>query len=74
MKTPFKYTGFKWILFILLLAALMIAVFIYYNRRIKIINDELNRISMVSGERGVAEAVGSSSLKAVSQTLKIKHQ
>jgi len=32
----------------LLLAALIIAVIIYYNGRIKIINDELQRISWVS--------------------------
>jgi hypothetical protein len=50
VKTPLKYTGYKWILLMLLLAALIIAVFIYYNRRIKIINDELKRISMMSGE------------------------
>jgi len=48
VKIPLKYTGNKWILLMLLLAALIIAVIIYYNGRIKIINDELNRISWVS--------------------------
>jgi hypothetical protein len=49
VKTPFlKHPGYKWILIMLLLAALMVVVFIYYNRRIKILNDELQRISMMS--------------------------
>ena len=42
----------------LLLAALIVVVFIYYNRRIKNIDDELQRISMMSGgEATVAVAV-----------------
>jgi hypothetical protein len=33
----------------LLLAALIVVVFVYYNRRIKIITNELKRISLVMG-------------------------
>jgi hypothetical protein len=55
VKAPLKKTGYKWILIMLLLAALMVAVFIYYNRRIKILNDELQRISMMSQTYDVFE-------------------
>jgi hypothetical protein len=44
-KNIFKYSGYKWLFVMLLLAALMIAVIIYYNRRIKIINDKLKESS-----------------------------
>jgi hypothetical protein len=40
-KNFLKDEGYKWFLVMLLLVALMIAVMIYYNRRIKIINDKL---------------------------------
>jgi len=47
MKKKFlNYPGYKWILILLFLIMLIIAVFIYYNRRIKIIDNELNRISL----------------------------
>jgi uncharacterized integral membrane protein len=49
-KKQLTTTGYKWILIMVLLAALMIAVFIYYNRKIKTINNELQRISLVNGE------------------------
>jgi hypothetical protein len=43
-----KDGGFNWLLVMLLLTALIIAVMIYYNKRINIINNKLKETSAVS--------------------------
>jgi hypothetical protein len=43
---PLKNPTYKLILIILLFAALIISVIIYYNRRIKVINDKLKDTSV----------------------------
>jgi hypothetical protein len=54
---PLKNPIYKLILIILLFAALIISVIIYYNRRIKVINDKLKDTSAISTVRSGQLAV-----------------